>query len=145
MSGWWAAVAGILLISGVVLGRRRSSLRAALWRPRALWRLRHLERAYRRDGHRQRLFMALSRLMRAAAGELSGDVPVAGLSGRRWLVFLDETGGTDAFTRGAGRWLAEAPYQDEPTLQARDIDVEAVIAACRRWIRHSRFNPEHHR
>lgn len=137
----WPLIAAVVLIAalaGVVIWRRQ-------YRLRALWRLKRLAATYARDGERQRLFVGLSRLMRDTAERMSGEFPVAGMSGRRWQVFLDETGDTEDFTRGPGRWLADAPYQDEATLRARDIEPEAVIEACRRWLRHSHFNPARHR
>ena len=137
----WAitcAVLATLVLAGFLVWR-------AHLRWRAQWRLRRLTASFERDGSRTELFTGLSRLMRDTAVDLGGDFPVAGMSGRRWLVFLDETGGTSAFTQGPGRHLTDAPYQDEPTLQDRDLDPHAVIAVCREWIRTARFNPERHR
>jgi hypothetical protein len=130
-------VLGLAAVGGYAGWRRQ-------FRWRALWRLRRIERQFAVDGQRASLFANVSRLMRDTAVRLCGDYPVAGLSGRRWQVFLDETGASDDFTRGAGRCLADAPYQDEQSLQQQDLDPAAVIAACRRWIRTARFNPERH-
>ena len=120
-----------------------------LWQRRVRWRarrrLRRMARQYQRDPRPEVLFPALSALMRQTAQDLSRHYPVAGLSGHRWLVFLDETGNTQDFTRGPGRVLIDAPYQNAHTLAGRAIDVPAVLDVCQNWLRHARFNAEHHR
>ncbi len=47
---------------------------------------------------------------------------VASLTGSDWLYFLDESGSTHEFSRGAGRILIEAPYQLENQLENQTDD-----------------------
>jgi len=137
------AVTGLLLLVALLLPA------AVVWarqpRRRARRRLARLAAAHARDADTQALLAGLSRLMRDHAQTLAGEVAVAGLSGRRWLVFLDETGQTEAFTRGPGRVLADAPYQSAATLAARELDIPGLVTACRDWIDTARFHPERHR
>ncbi|HDP89972.1 MAG TPA: DUF4381 domain-containing protein [Thioalkalivibrio sp.] len=137
------AITGLLLLAALVVPA------VAVWarqpRRRARRRLARLAAIHARDGDRQALLTGLSRLLRDHAQALAGEVAVAGLSGGRWLVFLDETGQTDAFTRGPGRVLVDAPYQSAATLAERDLDIPGLLAACRAWIDDARFHPEHHR
>jgi hypothetical protein len=58
---------------------------------------------------------------------------VASLSGGPWLAFLDETGRTEAFTRGPGRIFGDDEYGANPPPPGPDL-VEAVRA----WVRHHR-------
>jgi hypothetical protein len=55
---------------------------------------------------------------------------VAGLTGRDWLVFLDDTGGT-GFGDGPGAVLAEAPYRER-------APVPGLGEIAERWVRRHR-------
>ncbi|HTR01032.1 MAG TPA: DUF4381 domain-containing protein [Candidatus Acidoferrum sp.] len=57
---------------------------------------------------------------------------VAGLSGQRWLTFLDDSGATDAFTQGAGQLLADGGYRRR--LELDEAAVATLIAAIEKWI-----------
>ena len=66
---------------------------------------------------------------------LIGAIPVFYLlarkfAGERWLTFLDAHGGDGAFSAGAGRALASAPYG-----AGGPVDEEALLALCEHWIR----------
>lgn len=135
----------VILASGLVAAAAILLWRRYGFRLRALRALTRIERRYARDRDPVAFFGAVSRVMRRTAQALAGDYPAAALSGRKWLVFLDETGDTDRFTRGAGQWLIDAPYQDRATLDARALDPVELLAVCRDWVRRGRFNPEHHR
>ena len=58
---------------------------------------------------------------------------MAGISGTEWLRFLDSTGGGGAFSAGAGRVLADAPYRAPDATSGLDSNGLADLAA--RWIR----------
>jgi MoxR-like ATPase len=62
--------------------------------------------------------------------------PLASLTGDAWLAFLDATGGTDAFTRGAGHVLKDAAYRrDAPHEPSELLKLADVV---RHWITHHR-------
>lgn len=131
----WIASLAVLVIGATVLGLW---IRARAFRWRALWRLRRIERDWRHSGQLAPLFQGLSTVLRETARRLGGERPVAGLSGRAWLVFLDEAAGIRDFTHGAGRGLIEYPYRDEAALRREDIDVPKVLTLVRFWLRHAR-------
>lgn len=117
--GWW-----LLLVL----------LSAASWWGWRTWRRRHLRRCAlarlddlaRCPGPQQ--VAALSRLLRQAV--ISHFPPdTAGLTGPRWLEFLDRPFPDRPFSSGVGRCLLDAPYRND----AR-IDNDALIALCRRWL-----------
>lgn len=56
---------------------------------------------------------------------------VAGLTGNRWLAFLDGTMPGGGFVDGPGRVLTEAPYRDASAMPA-------LADLARRWIRRHR-------
>jgi len=59
---------------------------------------------------------------------------VAPLSGQAWLEFLDQTGSTDAFTRGNGRHLIDLSYNPNSTAP------DGVKQTVRQWLLH---RPKH--
>lgn len=64
---------------------------------------------------------------------------VASLTGKRWLAFLDKTGHTTAFSKGAGRILAAGPY----VAQLPDtFDHQGLVKAVKQWL--TQINSEHH-
>ena len=116
----------------------------AVW---AIWRFAHRYRAnrYRRealseldrirqapDAAPDRLAAQLAVLVRRTAlGAFPRDT-IAPLTGTAWLAFLDRSYGGDEFSRGVGRWLVSAPYQQS----APDRDeLSALRGLVDRWIR----------
>jgi hypothetical protein len=59
---------------------------------------------------------------------------VASLTGEQWLAFLDQTGHTDAFTKGAGRWLARLAYEPQLTGSISTTELNGLRTAVRDWI-----------
>ena len=65
---------------------------------------------------------------------------VASLTGEQWLAFLDQTGHTDAFSAGAGRWLARVAYEPQLTASLSTTELNGLRTAVRDWI--LRHQPE---
>lgn len=125
-SGWLAAAALLLLAGAIWWGRRwrrRRPLRAAL---RELARL---AGAHARAADPTRLAGGLSRLLRRYAVVRFAPAPIAGLSGRAWLDFLDAHGGAGDFAQGVGAVLETRPYQSRGA-----FDEAALMALVRRWL-----------
>lgn len=127
--GWW--VVAVLLFAGCVVAwihyRRHMRERAALRTLRSV--LKAL------DGGREpaRCLQQISLLMRRFAMSIAdAAMPVAGLTGERWLAFLDSRWDRDAFTAGAGRALAVAPYL--PAERVMYADVQELGGLCVQWI-----------
>ncbi len=127
--GWWAVLL-ILLATGLLARhfyRRRGMVH---WDRIAGRELSLIRRRYEatRDAHM--LVCALSTLLRRVCMSLYPRRLVAGLTGERWLAFLDQQAGMDGFQHGTGRLLASAPYQ--PVAPA---DTEALLDLCASWLR----------
>ena len=61
---------------------------------------------------------------------------VAGLSGRAWLVFLDQTGNTSDFTDGAGKLLPDLAYAGAETLRSIPREqTEKLVRVIEHWVR----------
>lgn len=127
--GWWVlALAGLITL---IVASRWVEARLRRWRRRrgtlrALVQLRH----NLSQGCNSAQFAAeLSILLRRVALHRFPRDAVAGLSGERWLTFLDATGGGGKFTRGPGRVLTTAPYA-----ATADLDIEGLYILVRHWI-----------
>jgi hypothetical protein len=126
--GWW-----LLTLLAVAVG-------FALWRiwqTRSRRRLLHaaqqqlaqIENSYAETNDRGRALQNISMLLRRLALSRHPRAQVAGLTGERWLQFLDENLPDQPFTQGTGRILIDAPYKP-----AADVDMHALFSLCRNWI-----------
>jgi len=129
--GWWLLLA---LVLGLAIG-----LYFVLRKKRCLKK------------HKQMLFNELSQvetklqnadkeaiaetniLLRRLALAYYPDEHVASLTGRDWLKFLDNSGNTQDFTRGAGRILIEAPYRSG---ELENYNGDEFIVLIRHWVTH---------
>ncbi|HIQ14717.1 MAG TPA: DUF4381 domain-containing protein, partial [Leucothrix sp.] len=57
---------------------------------------------------------------------------IASLTGAKWLQFLDESGNTQEFTKGAGRILVDAPYQSG---ELQNLNSAEFTPLMRSWIK----------
>jgi hypothetical protein len=130
--GWWLLGLILLALAGLaavwVLRRHRRGAAA-----RAAQReLAALEVELARTGDSSAFVRGLSRLLRRFALARFPRGEVAGLSGERWLAFLDQHGGGWAFRTGAGRALAEGPYR--PVAEVKAGELAALVRA---WVAHN--------
>ena len=57
---------------------------------------------------------------------------IASLAGEKWLQFLDKSGNTQEFTKGAGRILVDAPYQSG---ELQNLNSAEFTPLMRSWIK----------
>lgn len=126
--GWWIVAA--LGVAALALGTR---LTLSIWRRgrgrRAATRaLAQLRERYQRGEALHVIVAELATTLRRAAMCRHPRQQVAGLTGRKWLEYLDDD--SRQFTEGIGRCLATAPY-------ARDesVDLDALLSLCEAWVR----------
>jgi hypothetical protein len=124
--GWWLlALIAIAIVVVLVLLLRRVQRRRR-WRRSVLRELDAAAGAAANDA--AALAAALSAFLRRLLRRADPVAPT--LAGERWLQRLDACAGSDEFTRGIGRVLAEAPYRPAP-----NYDKAALIALVRRCTR----------
>lgn len=125
----WIAVACLAVavaVAATILAVRR--WRAGRVRREALASLRSLRARHRAGAPEVRIAMELSTLMRRIALARRPREEVAGLTGERWIAWLEsDLPGIGAAARTA---LLDAPYARE-----RSFDVPRALAACEQWIR----------
>jgi len=131
--GWWLLLALLALLGLLAALRYRRARRQRRPSSLAARELALLQRRYRNDGDALAYLRGLSELLRRFALARFPGESVAGLCGEAWLRFLASKDDGDAFTQGAGRCLAEAPYRS-----AADLDIGAVEQLVAGWIRRNR-------
>jgi hypothetical protein len=148
--GWWlvAALALALLIAFALRYRSGRHRRAAL---RSVGKVRAaLERGAEPVDCLQRVSTTLRRFAMTTADLQSvaalravdgvADRPnsdeVAGLTGTRWLRYLDSRWKRDEFSRGAGRFLIAAPYARPETIDRQHALDLTVL--CADWLKAQR-------
>lgn len=121
----WYLLAGLLVLLLLWVGWRFwKRWRANAYRREALTELRGIEPTPERLPELLKR-VALVAYPRARVAELSGDA---------WLVFLDGTLGTTAFTSGIGRWLPELAYGPGAASRMGQKEKKDLLVLARRWI-----------
>ena len=125
----WFVVAALVIAAGVVAAiicMRR--WRAGRFRLDALAQLTSLRTRHGAGASDAEIAMELSVLMRRVALARHPRAQVAGLTGERWLAWLEsDLPGIGVSARIA---LLDAPYARESR-----FDVERALTACERWVR----------
>jgi hypothetical protein len=134
--GWWPPAPGWWLVAALVIGglvvawlryHRRFRERAAL---KALKRvLAALEQGAEPVSCLQQISMVMRRFAMSVAAT---ERPVAGLTGERWLDFLDSRWDRHTFSRGIGRTLIVGPYARPDRVVYGDV--REVAGVCVEWI-----------
>lgn len=134
--GWWPPAVGWWLVAALALAglavallyyRRHARERAALRG------LRSVLKALDDGSEPSRCLQQISELMRRFAMSVAdAGTPVAGLTGERWLRFLDSRWDRDSFSTGAGRALAVAPYV--PADRVVYAEVQELGTLCVQWV-----------
>ena len=132
---WWLPAPGHIILTLIGLAfilalfywraQRRSGLPLA----QARLELRRIESAHARDGDVTRLAQELSSWLKRVALSAFPDRQLAGLSGKEWLQFLDQSLGSDGFSSGAGRVFAGEVYRREVVADTRQL-----LNLCERWL-----------
>ena len=138
--GWWLLIATMLLLLVLIFIARK------IYRSRQLKRdiaseLENIKQRYLLSNDKSQLAKSLSVLLRRASITFYPATDIAGLTGERWLAYLDETGKHSAnaarFQSETGKVLLSAPYLPEDA--SLDFDAQALLLLCESWL----FAPHH--
>ncbi len=127
--GWWVlALLFVILMAfcGWWLWNMHKRKRP---RTEGLRMLKEMQNQYHISGEALATLRNLSQLIRRTALTFYAQVDVASLHGSSWLEFLDKTGQTTEFTKGAGKILGAQLYQQKP-----DFDMEALFPVVNKWL-----------
>lgn len=144
--GWWLLLLLLvaLLVVAVIWWKHRHGIlgnKQAIYSrmeiiDAAILELSQLEDAMKAGASVVAIAAGLSRLLRRAAIRLYADqsgFQVAGITGEAWLLWLDQQWQEDAFSKGVGRQMIQAPYLSES-----EIEIRAVARVCRGWLQAQR-------
>jgi len=127
--GWWILAAVIVVAAAAFALRYRQRFRERA----ALRALKRVLDSLEQGQEPVRCLQQISMVIRRFAMSMShGDVPVAGLTGERWLQYLDSRWQQDAFSRGPGRALLDGPYL--PPERVLYGDVRELGTLCVEWV-----------
>ncbi len=126
-AGWWILLTAFLfcLIFWIIVKRRRRLNYFQI----AERELKRFASQYRLDKDKQRLLLGLSHWLRQVAILAHPQRQIAGLTGRKWVNFLDESMPGHEFTEGQGQIFAGEVYSEQT-----QIDAENILALCRSWL-----------
>ncbi len=130
--GWWILLFTVLLLcfAAWLLYKRRQKKKH---QRSSIQSLTIIRADFDKDQNSTKLLRELSVLMRRSCITFYPREISAGLTGERWLAFLDDTSLKKEFSDGVGKILASAPYLPE---QAKiDIDSHALLNLCESWLR----------
>ena len=138
--GWWVLIA--LLAAGLIwlLWKQFRRWQANTARRTALRRLALIRREFEQGADAGLLGKQLSELLRRGMLAYAPRDEVAGLTGERWLEWLDQGLEQRPFTEGAGRILESLPYMNPQSLDI-DTDVAGLIDAVGQRLRQPLVRP----
>jgi len=108
--GWWILFAIIILIATWVIIKALKRAKQKRHQRKILAKFKALEKKLKANPNNATI-AKINTLLRQLAITYYPRTKIASLTGADWLHFLDESGGTKDFSRGAGRILIEAPYR----------------------------------
>ncbi len=133
--GWYALLGLVLLaLAWWGYGRLRH-FTANRYRRLALTELAALEQELQARGQRLQVLRKIPVLLKRTALSAFPRIEVAGLSGERWLSFLDHTTGGKDFAEGPGRLLRDLAYLPVSRVEALSEEgVATVFRVARLWV-----------
>lgn len=129
--GWWLLLALLFFFLIWLLLTLRKRNRMKKRKAIVIKKLRALE-AKLQESPSNEVLSELNTLLRQLAINTFPRENIASLTGADWLRFLDESGKTNGFTKGAGRILIEAPYQAD---NLHNFNLDEFIPLIRRWVK----------
>ena len=134
--GWYAIFGLLLLVTGWWIYGRLRRFRINRYRRLALAELAFIERELQQPERRAKALPEIPVLLKRTALSAFPRSEVAGLSGERWLSFLDKTMGGKQFSEGEGRLLPELAYAPVQRMaQLSDEQIGNLLQLVRHWIK----------
>jgi Domain of unknown function (DUF4381) len=126
--GWWllAILIPLLIVLIIWLYKRITRKTAIKAAKKLLLQIKHNQQC----DNSQKL-KDLSALVRRVAISTTTRNECAGLTGQRWLEFLDQSVKGTPFTQGIGQLLVNAPYQN---LAVSDQETSQLTSLCEDWL-----------
>ena len=136
--GWWVLLAMIILIATWIIIKTIKRAKQKRLQRKILAKFTALEKKLKANPSNATV-AEINTLLRQLAITYYPRTEIASLTGGDWLHFLDESGNTHDFSRGAGRILIEAPYQSETQLDMqsdhhiKNLNLNEFIPLIQGW------------
>jgi len=128
--GWWLLFALLLIVGTYLFFVIRKHLRIRKHKRILFDELTNLEEKLRDSPNKTHIAEA-NVLLRRIALAYYPEANVASLTGGDWLDFLDQSGNTQNFSKGAGRILIDAPYRAG---RLENYNSDEFISLIRQWV-----------
>jgi len=132
--GWWVLIALAMLGLGYLLYKAFLKWRWNAARRMALRELARVQAEYESGLDAVTLATELSQLLRRTMLAYACRDEVAGLTGKRWLQWLDHGLDNQPFSSGSGQMLESLPYRSREQI-GDDVDVDGLIKAVQQRLR----------
>jgi len=137
-AGWWVLIILLMVILGFASYKGYRYRQMKQQQNAILSALETINKTLQRDKSSAAITQ-INQLLRRLALMHFPRQQVANLTGKQWLAFLDKTGKTTAFSKGAGRILADGPYVAH---LPNSIDHQGLVAAVKQWLTY--INSQYH-
>jgi hypothetical protein len=133
--GWWLLISILIFLLAWLFLKLRQHAKLKKQRREILAKLNVLETNLNKSTCNE-VVGDINILLRQLAIHYYPRKKIASLTGYNWLQFLDQSGKTSGFSKGAGRILIEAPYQPETaSRQDQNFNKEEFFPLIKRWIK----------
>ncbi len=130
--GWWILLALLITLLTVLVIKFIRYKKLKKQQQRILQALAKLEGKLRKDRNTVAL-AEINILLRRLALMRYPRKQIASLTGKNWIDFLDNSGNTQDFSKGAGRVLADVPYLAQ---MPEKIDIKELSRVVKKWVKH---------
>jgi hypothetical protein len=129
--GWWILIALVIAIATWIIIKTIKRAKKKKHQRKILAKFKILEQKLKTNPSNATI-AEINTLIRQLAITYYPRSKVSSLTGGDWLHFLDESGDTQGFSRGAGRVLIDAPYQqDKQTIE--NLNLNEFIPLIQNW------------
>ncbi len=128
--GWWLLLAVLVVLIAWLIVKTLKRIKQRKYRAKIFTKFDVLEKKLK-DKPNNAVIAEINTLLRQLAVTYYPRSKIASLTGGDWLHFLDQSGGTQGFSRGAGRILIEAPYRLEKEVE--NLNIKELIPLIRSW------------
>ncbi len=139
--GWWVLLTLLLITAIWLLLKWHKQRKIKAQRDMIFSKLETLEKKLQNKPDNQAI-AEINTLLRQLAVNYYPRTKIASLTGARWLQFLDQSGKTKDFTKGAGRILIDAPYQPDGSDGLHNFNKDEFIPLVRNWVKKMLKNRE---
>ena len=129
--GWWILIAVIIFMAVWAITKVVKRIKQKRQQRRILAKFKALEKKLKANPSNT-IVAEINTLLRQLAITYYPRTEIASLTGGDWLHFLDKSGGTHDFSRGAGRILIDAPYRHG---ELQNLNLDEFTPLIRSWIK----------